>query len=1087
MFSDEVPRPRRRRREEEVGDTKKQERHERPRRRREEGERDGVAAEQDAPVRRRRQERRPEAEAPRSAGAAPAEASRKARREARAKRRLDSEEPAAPREEPEALPRRRGGARKRPHCDEGDRPPSREEETSKRRGRAKAADLDGDAKVHSRRRARPAPRAEADEESPLDEAPRRPKRSGAAVPGSRAAALQPRTARRRYDDGADQLPQRWEAGSPSPPSRVVTEEPGSLSPQGRVRLLPCSAKKSGRRRPAARDGRDSSAGPGKQLLDKRKGSVASIAARQGSDRPALSLVGREAAQAAHRTPEGSKRVVLRSRGKREDTANMPPPPPPPQKSVRPVTGVPDKKTPRSKVRGAQSKKKPRHRKSSSPPLSLPSNDEEEDEGLPPRGASRSHDEAEGQPISDDGADRPSPQGCDSELVEGYGYGYGASKQLPKDGEESEEEDSGSGSSEGEEEEESSSSPDVEVNSPAAPAEGPTASPLPEMAPEASAEAAATAAAVAQQAFAAVAVATAQAPQEASSEDESSSEDGNSSRRSLPSQPGDDAAGEDQPIAGTAPAATPASQAAPEAPAEATATPAADSEPTGAAAKALSAIPPQLSVMSAPAPPVFGTAVMDPKPAASKPAPVQRGDGSSSARSAATVPVDATASAAVATPQAVSLPTAQTPGATASNASPAPSMPAAAPEASPAAPQKEAEEASSVSEPRKRRRHGHRHHHHHHRSRRRRTEEVPLGQPAAFGAALIDTSQVGRRGGSRRRRRRRSNEKEDDVNVLKGMLSSLGEAVPASHPSAAASPMAPPPGDLSGSYPAGMPAAAGAKAAPTVEVYPLGEDGAWAWWCGPRRTNWRTPPRLELPAFDVKAAASRRTPAGPPADAKGSQALDPRGATSGATSVAQELPPWRLASEKGSRSGRKRRGELHDADRGCSFRKVRWQPLLRLALERDVAYDFSAYKGTERPRREQSRTEAAVGETAKPVPVNKTGLPAAAGSDGALAAHAAAASAAPSAGALAAASAAAVAEAGARANKGADRIAWYTQKLRALVQRLEEVVAPPDEAVRDFWAQLDSVERQRFASEFPQCMAYIPGWQKEAGILEHARK
>lgn len=70
-----------------------------------------------------------------------------------------------------------------------------------------------------------------------------------------------------------------------------------------------------------------------------------------------------------------------------------------------------------------------------------------------------------------------------------------------------------------------------------------------------------------------------------------------------------------------------------------------------------------------------------------------------------------------------------------------------------------------------------------------------------------------------------------------------------------------------------------------------------------------------------------------------------------------------------------------------------------------------------------------------------------------------------------------------------RMAWYTAKLRTLVQRLEEVVAPPDEIVRSFWVQLDAVERARFSAEFPQCVAYVTGWEPTPlpGTLSGARE
>jgi len=160
--------------------------------------------------------------------------------------------------------------------------------------------------------------------------------------------------------------------------------------------------------------------------------------------------------------------------------------------------------------------------------------------------------------------------------------------------------------------------------------------------------------------------------------------------------------------------------------------------------------------------------------------------------------------------------------------------------------------------------------------------------------------------------------------------------------------------------------------------------------------------------------------------------------------------------------------------------------MKLTLPQDTVYDFGGYKGTERTRRERSRAEA---EAAKlgggAVSLLATGLAALAPVEAKGAAYAGSAASTTTTIVGVAAPGVAVAASGQAPSlppppslAARDRMAWYTQKLHVLVQRLEQVVAPPDDLVRSFWAELDEVERARFYKEFPQCMVYIPGWQAQ---------
>lgn len=127
--------------------------------------------------------------------------------------------------------------------------------------------------------------------------------------------------------------------------------------------------------------------------------------------------------------------------------------------------------------------------------------------------------------------------------------------------------------------------------------------------------------------------------------------------------------------------------------------------------------------------------------------------------------------------------------------------------------------------------------------------------------------------------------------------------------------------------------------------------------------------------------------------------------------------------------------------GPFYNRVRWSPLLCLDLPEGLAYDMSEYTGTERARRQSSRPAVKPSSVRANLPVMNRAGNACSSTFG----------------------------------QSTDRMTWYTSKLRILVKRLEEVVAPPDEVVREFWEQLDAAERVRFSNEFPQCMAYITGW------------
>merc|ERR1712008_132585 len=175
--------------------------------------------------------------------------------------------------------------------------------------------------------------------------------------------------------------------------------------------------------------------------------------------------------------------------------------------------------------------------------------------------------------------------------------------------------------------------------------------------------------------------------------------------------------------------------------------------------------------------------------------------------------------------------------------------------------------------------------------------------------------------------------------------------------------------------------------------------------------------------------------------------DPQHATGVARGVAAAAaaPQAHATSGAGGKEGTQRpvisRNNLRP-----SFSRVRWYPLLRLDLAEGLVYDTLEYTGTERTRRQSSRS--AVNPSSK--------------ADFTVGANLAVVD--PSGNA-----------ASSTLGQTTDRMASYTSKLRTLVRRLEEVVAPPDEVVRGFWDQLDAAERTRFCSEFPQCMAYIAGW------------